>query len=84
MVWFTILFWVLNPSIPEKIDKENSELEMIKQRLTQNIDNSNPYLGIEPIVPGQQPNSVLFEPMVHIRLAGPRTKLHLLSSLPLI
>ena len=42
---------------------------MIKQRLTQNIDNSNPYLGIKPIVPGQQPNSILFEPMVHIRLS---------------
>ena len=71
MVWFAILFWVLvNPrSIPEKIDKENTKLEMIKQRLTQNIDNNNPYLGIKPIVPGQQPHSVLFEPMVHIRLS---------------
>ena len=71
MVWFAILFWVLvKPrTIPEKIDKENTKLEMIKQRLTQNIDNSNPYLGIKPIVPGQQPNSVLFEPMVHIRLS---------------
>ena len=71
MVWFAILFWVLvNPrSIPEKIEKESTKLEMIKQRLTQNIDNNNPYLGIKPIVPGQQPNSVLFEPMGHIRLS---------------
>ena len=56
-------------SIPEKTDKENTRSEMIKQRLTQNIDNGNPYLGIKPIIPGQQPNSVLFEPMVHIRLS---------------
>ena len=71
MVWFAILFWVLvNPrSIPEKTEKESTKLEAIKQRLTQNIDNNNLYLGIKPIVPGQQPNSVLFEPMVHIRLS---------------
>ena len=71
MVWIAILFWVLvNPrSIPEKTEKESTKLEAIKQRLTQNIDNNNPYLGIKPIVPGQQPNSVLFEPMVHIRLS---------------
>ena len=71
MVWFTILFWAIVNSLstPDKIDKENTKVEMIKQRLTQNIDNSNRYLGIQPIVPGQQPNSVLFEPMVHIRLS---------------
>ena len=56
-------------SIPEKTDKENTRSEMIKQRLTQNINNGNPYLGIKSIIPGQQPNSVLFEPMVHIRLS---------------
>ena len=60
----------MNPrSIPKKTEKESTKLEAIKQRLTQNIDNNNPYLGIKPIVPGQQPNSVLFEPMVHIRLS---------------
>ena len=71
MVWFDILFWELvNPrSIPEKTEKESTKLETIKQTLIQNIDNNNPYLGIKPIVPGQQPNSVLFEPMVHIRLS---------------
>ena len=71
MVCLAIVFWVLvSPrSIPEKTDKENTRSEMIKQRLTQNIDNGNPYLGIKPIIPGQQPNSVLFEPMVHIRLS---------------
>ena len=71
MVCLAIIFWVLvNPrSIPEKTDKENTRSEMIKQRLTQNINNGNPYLGIKPIIPGQQPNSVLFEPMVHIRLS---------------
>ena len=71
MVCLAIIFWVLvSPrSIPEKVDKENTRSEMIKQRLTQNIDNGNPYLGIKPIIPGQQPNSVLFKPMVHIRLS---------------
>ena len=71
MVCLAIVFWVIvsSRSIPEKTDKENTRSEMIKQRLTQNIDNGNPYLGIKPIIPGQQPNSVLFEPMVHIRLS---------------
>ena len=71
MVCLAIIFWVLvSPqSIPEKTDKENTRSEMIKQRLTQNINNGNPYLGIKSIIPGQQPNSVLFEPMVHIRLS---------------
>ena len=71
MVCLAIIFWVLvSPrSIPKKVDRENTRSEMVKQRLTQNIDNGNPYLGIKPIIPGQQPNSVLFEPMVHIRLS---------------
>ena len=42
---------------------------MVKQRLTQNINNDNPYLDVKAIVPGQQPTSVLFEPLVHIRLS---------------
>ena len=71
VVWFAILFWaLLNPrSILKNTEKENTNLETIKQRLTQNIDSNNPYLGINPVVPGQQPNSVLLEPMVHIRLS---------------
>ena len=71
MIWIAILFWVLvnSRSIPEKTEKESTKLEAIKQRLTQNIDNNNLYLGIKPIVPGQQPNSVWFEPMIHIRLS---------------
>ena len=43
--------------------------EIIKQRLTQNINNDNLYSDVEAIIPGQQPTSVLFEPMVHIRLS---------------
>ena len=71
VVWFTIIFWVLVSSCPitKDTEKEKTRLETIKQRLTQNIDNDNPYLGIKSIVPGQQPNSVLFEPMIHIRLS---------------
>ena len=37
--------------------------------MTQNINNDNPYSDVEAIIPGQQPTSVLFEPMVHIRLS---------------
>ena len=55
LVCHTVLGVSESPVIPEKIDKENTKLDMIKQRLTQNIDNSNPYLGIKPIIPGQQP-----------------------------
>ena len=35
----------------------------------QNIDNDNPYQSIQPVLPGQQPYSVQFEPMAHIRLS---------------
>ena len=45
-----------------------SQRGIVKQRLTQNINNDNPYLDVKAIVPGQQPTSVLFEPLIHIRL----------------
>ena len=35
----------------------------------QNIDNNNPYQSIQPILPGQQPYPVQFEPLAHIRLS---------------
>ena len=35
----------------------------------QNIDNDNPYQSIQPVLPGQQPYSVQFEPLAHIRLS---------------
>ena len=35
----------------------------------QNIDNDNPYQSIVPVLPGQQPYSVQFEPLAHIRLS---------------
>ena len=37
--------------------------------MTQKIDNSNPYQSIQPVLPGQQPYSVQFEPLAHIRLS---------------
>ena len=66
-----MIFWRLVNSYPIKIDQSKIELQrgMIKQRLTQNINNDNPYLDVKAIVPGQQPTSVLFEPLVHIRLS---------------
>ena len=42
---------------------------MIKTRLSQRIDNANPYQNIQPILPGQQAYSVQFEPLAHIRLS---------------
>ena len=66
-----MIFWRLVNSYPIKVDQSKIELQrgMIKQRLTQNINNDNPYLDVKAIVPGQQPTSVLFEPLVHIRLS---------------
>ena len=42
---------------------------MIKTRLTQKIDNANPYQNVQPVLPGQQAYSVQFEPLAHIRLS---------------
>ena len=42
---------------------------MIKTRLSQKIDNTNPYQNIRPILPGQQAYPVQFEPLAHIRLS---------------
>ena len=35
----------------------------------QNIDNDNPYQNVQPVLPGQQPYPVQFEPLAHIRLS---------------
>ena len=71
LIWFYIIFWNLVESYPVKAKPPTRELqkEIVKQRLTQNINNDNPYLDVKAIVPGQQPTSVLFEPLVHIRLS---------------
>ena len=37
--------------------------------MTQRIDNSNPYQSIQPVLLGQQPYSVQFEPLAHVRLS---------------
>ena len=58
------------PIRPTEKNKD-AQREIIKQRLTQNINNDNPYSDVEAIIPGQQPTSILFEPMVHIRLSNP-------------
>ena len=42
---------------------------MTKTRLSQKIDNTNPYQNIQPILPGQQAYPVQFEPLAHIRLS---------------
>ena len=71
LVWSLLLVCNLVHSFPirptEKI--KDTQREIIKQRLTQNINNDNPYSDVEAIIPGQQPTSLLFEPMVHIRLS---------------
>ena len=60
----------------ERDDNQNSlkrkrevQKGIAKTRLMQNIDNDNPYQNIQPVLPGQQPYSVQFEPLAHIRLS---------------
>ena len=71
-----LIIWVIVST--HSIDKETEEKErkkretqenIIKTRLSQNIDNTNPYQNIQPILPGQQAYSVQFEPLAHIRLS---------------
>ena len=52
-------------------EKKKREIQegVTKTRLTQKIDNSNPYQSIQPILPGQQAYPVQFEPLAHIRLS---------------
>ena len=52
-------------------EKKKREIQeaMTKTRLSQKIDNTNPYQNIQPILPGQQAYSVQFEPLAHIRLS---------------
>ena len=73
--WFLLILWVvvgttLDRNI-EKEEKRKREIQenMIKTRLSQKIDNMNPYQNIQPILPGQQPYPVQFEPLAHIRLS---------------
>ena len=60
--------WKLVGTLQEKGAYDRG-LKITKERLSQNIDNENPYFGIKAILPGQQPHSVLFEPLRHIRLS---------------
>ena len=71
LVWLCIIFWNFVDSYPVKAQHpaHGVQKEIVKQRLTQNINNDNPYLDVQAIVPGQQPTSVLFEPLVHISLS---------------
>ena len=60
----------LDKSIKREEKKKREIQENItKTRLTQKIDNSNPYQSIQPILPGQQAYPVQFEPLAHIRLS---------------
>ena len=74
--WFLLIFWVIVST--HSIDRETGEKErkkretqenIIKTRLSQKIDNTNPYQNIQPILPGQQAYPVQFEPLAHIRLS---------------
>ena len=58
--WFLLIFWVIVST--RSIDRETGEEErkkretqenIIKTRLSQKIDNANPYQNIQPILPGQ-------------------------------
>ena len=71
-----LIFWVIVST--RSIDRETEEKErkkrktqenMIKTRMSQKIDNTNPYQNIQPILPGQQAYPVQFEPLAHIRLS---------------
>ena len=55
----------------KKEGKKKREIQenITKTRMTQKIDNSNPYQSIQPILPGQQAYPVQFEPLAHIRLS---------------
>ena len=73
--WFLLIFWVVvATTLDGKIEGEERRKREIqenftKTRLTQKIDNSNPYQSIQPILPGQQAYPVQFEPLAHIRLS---------------
>ena len=71
-----LIFWVIVST--HSIDRETGEKErkkreieenITKTRLTQKIDNYNPYQSIQPILLGQQAYPVQFEPLAHIRLS---------------
>ena len=73
--WFLLIFWVVvATTFDEKIreeERKKREIQenIVKTRLTQKIDNSNPYQSIQPILPAQQAYPVQFEPLAHIRLS---------------
>ena len=50
-------------------EKRETQEKIAKTRLMQNIDNDNPYQSVQPVLPGQQPYSVQFEPLAHVRLS---------------
>ena len=69
-----ILWVVVGTTLDSNIEKEEKrkreiQENMIKTRLSQKIDNTNPYQNIQPILPGQQAYPVQFEPLAHIRLS---------------
>ena len=75
--WFLLIFWLVAGTHLQKggrdaellKDKRTTQEKLTKTRLMQNIDNDNPYQSILPILPGQQPYSVQFEPLAHVRLS---------------
>ena len=73
--WFLLVFWVVVATTIDEKARGRRERKgkfrkiSLKTRLTQKIDNSNPYQSIQPILPGQQAYPVQFEPLAHIRLS---------------
>ena len=73
--WFLLIFWIvvstrsLEKHEEGKRKKREVQENMIKTRLSQKIDNANPYQNIQLILPVQQAYSVQFEPLAHIRLS---------------
>ena len=58
-------------SHPSEVEKKNERRVQnnMKTRLSQSISNENPYRNIRPVLPGQKPYPVQFEPLAHIRLS---------------
>ena len=65
----------------EEKKKREIQENITETRLTQQIDNSNPYHSIQPILPGQQAYPVQFEPLAHIRLSRSTYKVHRISTI---
>ena len=71
MLWVLVGTYPLDRDVHKESLRERRETQekIAKTRLMQDIDNDNPYQSIVPVLPGQQPYSVQFEPLAHVRLS---------------